>query len=166
MDLVRKEGPDKLFNFIRQPVTYSKVQQRLVCFRGKGYHFMSWKILREADQIMRILDVSIIPLPRVEDVGNPLDIYQWKTLLDSTGAYEAYLQHYDIKITPIKIAELLIFNPQLPRSLLFCMGVPYNPFARYHRFVKNSLPIKQNKIGKLYYQIAYSNAEEIFFWTP
>ena len=167
MDLVRKEGPDKLFNFIRQRSYLFEGATEISMFRGKGYHFMrAGKYLERADQIARILDVKYhIPLPRVEDVGNPLDIYQWKTLLDSTGAYEAYLQHYNIKITPIQIVELLVFNPQLPRSLLFCLERVRQSFRNI-----SSVPDKfyankaEQKIGKLYYQIAYSTAEEIFFF--
>ncbi|HRG46493.1 MAG TPA: alpha-E domain-containing protein [Leptospiraceae bacterium] len=167
MDLVRKEGPDKLFNFIRQRSYLFEGATEITMFRGKGYHFMrAGKYLERADQIARILDVKYhIPLPRVEDVGNPLDIYQWKTLLDSTGAYEAYLQHYNIKITPIQIAELLIFNPQLPRSLLFCMERALQSFRHIstvrEKFFANKA---EQKMGKLYYQIAYSNADEIFYF--
>ena len=167
MDMVRKEGPDKLFNFIRQRSYLFEGATEITMFRGKGYHFMrAGKYLERADQIARILDVKYhIPLPRVEDVGNPLDIYQWKTLLDSTGAYEAYLQHYNIKITPTQIAELLIFNPQLPRSLLFCMERALQSFRQISSIREKFFANKaEQKIGKLYYQIAYSNAEEIFFF--
>lgn len=167
MEMVRKEGPDKLFNFIRQRSYLFEGATEITMFRGKGYHFMrAGKYLERADQIARILDVKYhIPLPRVEDVGNPLDIYQWKTLLDSTGAYEAYLQHYNIKITPIQIAELLIFNPQLPRSLLFCMERALQSFRQISSIREKFFANKaEQKIGKLYYQIAYSNAEEIFFF--
>ena len=167
MDMVRKEGPDKLFNFIRQRSYLFEGATEITMFRGKGYHFMrAGKYLERADQIARILDVKYhIPLPRVEDVCNPLDIYQWKTLLDSTGAYEAYLQHYNIKITPIQIAELLIFNPQLPRSLLFCMERALQSFRQISSIREKFFANKaEQKIGKLYYQIAYSNAEEIFFF--
>ena len=161
------ECPDKLFNFIRQRSYLFEGATEITMFRGKGYHFMrAGKYLERADQIARILDVKYhIPLPRVEDVGNPLDIYQWKTLLDSTGAYEAYLQHYNIKITPIQIAELLIFNPQLPRSLLFCMERALQSFRHIstvrEKFFANKA---EQKMGKLYYQIAYSNADEIFYF--
>lgn len=89
MDLVRKEVLTSYLTLSAREATYSKELLRLQCFAGKGYHFMrAGKYLERADQIARILDVKYhIPLPRVEDVGNPLDIYQWKTLLDSTGAY-------------------------------------------------------------------------------
>ncbi|MCB1176335.1 MAG: alpha-E domain-containing protein, partial [Leptospiraceae bacterium] len=131
------------------------------------YHFMrTGKYMERADQIARILDVKYqIPLKRVEDVGNPLDIYQWKTLLDSTGSYEAYIKNYSTKITPIKVAELLVFNRHLPRSL-------YNSLEEALVSLRKISPVRdknfantaEQKIGKLFYNIAYTDINEVFFF--
>ncbi len=167
MDSVRREGPDKLFSFIRERSYLFEGVAEITMYRGKGYHFLrAGKYIERADQIARILDVKYhIPLPRVEDVGNPLDIYQWKTLLDSTGSYEAYLQHYNIKIVPLQIVELLILNRNLPRSLLFCMDRVLQSIreispSKDHFFANTA----EQKVGKFYNHIAYSTVEEIFYF--
>ncbi|MDX1958195.1 MAG: alpha-E domain-containing protein [Leptospiraceae bacterium] len=167
MDVVRKEGPDSFFHFIRNKGYLIDGATEITMFRGTGYHFMNvGKYMERADQIARILDVKYhIPLRRVEDVGNPVDIYQWRTLLDSTGAYEAYTKYYTSKIVPIQVAELLIFNRQIPRSLLFCMEHALESLREItpvkERFFANS---SEQKIGKLYYNLAYTDIEEVFFF--
>ena len=136
-------------------------------FRGTGYFFMeAGRFIERADQTARILDVKYhIPLKRVEDVGNPVDIYQWRSLLDSVGVYEAYLKNYGTKILPIQVAELLIFNTKIPRSLLFCMKMALNSVKEISndkdKFFANK---SEQKLGKVYYQLAYTNIEEIFFF--
>ena len=167
MENVRSEGPDKLFRFIRERSYLFEGATEITMFRGKGYHFLrAGKYIERADQIARTLDVKYhIPLPRVEDVGNPLDIYQWKTLLDSTSSYEAYLQHYNIKIDPLQIVELLILNRNLPRSLVFCLD-------RVLQSIKEISPSRtklfantaEQKVARLYNTVAYSTVNEIFYF--
>lgn len=167
MESVRRDGPDRLFNFIRQKAYLFEGVTEVTMVRTKGYHFMrSGKFIERADNIARILDVKYhIPLPRIEDVGNPLDIYQWKTLLDSTASYEAYLKYYNIKIVPIQIAELLVLNPLLPRSLLYCMEQTLNSIKEISHVKEKFFANKsEQKVGKIYYQLAYTSIEEIFFF--
>jgi uncharacterized alpha-E superfamily protein len=167
MDQIKQEGPDRLFNFIRERSYLFEGVAEVTMYRGKGYHFMRvGKYIERADQIARILDVKYhIPLPKIEYVGTPLDIYQWKALLDSTASYEAYLQHYNIKITPLQIVELLVFNRNLPRSLLFCMDRVLQSIGeispRKELLYAN---IVEQKAGKLFTQMAYSDAEEVFYF--
>jgi uncharacterized alpha-E superfamily protein len=167
MNLVKKEGPDNFFHFIRNKGYLFDGVTDITMFRGTGFHFMTCgKFMERADQIARILDVKYhIPLRRVEDVGNPVDIYQWRSLLDSTGAYEAYTKHYSTKIVPIQVAEILIFNYHLPRSLLFCMHQALDAVQGiFPNRDRSFLNRAEQKIGKLYYNLAYTNIEEVFFF--
>jgi uncharacterized alpha-E superfamily protein len=165
MELVKKEGPDTFFHFIRNKGYSFDGVSEITLFRGTGYHFMQvGKYIERADQIARILDVKYhIPLKSVSDVGNPVDIYQWRTLLDSTGSYEAYVKYYTTKIEPIKVAEVLIFNKRLPRSLIFCMDEGLNSLKEitHQKEIFSSTKTEQ-KIGKLYYQLAYAHIDEVF----
>jgi uncharacterized alpha-E superfamily protein len=45
---------------------------------------------------------------------------RWIGLLRSCLAFEAYCRHYTPTVTPTNVAEFLILNPGLPRSLRFC----------------------------------------------
>jgi uncharacterized alpha-E superfamily protein len=167
MDLVKKEGPDEFFHFIRNKGYSFDGVSEITLFRGTGYHFMQvGKYIERADQIARILDVKYhIPLKSVSDVGNPVDIYQWRTLLDSTGSYEAYVKYFTTKITSIQVAELLIFNRHLPRSLIFCMDEALKSLKEItHQKEVFASTGSEQKIGKLYYQLNYANIEEVFFF--
>jgi uncharacterized alpha-E superfamily protein len=87
--------------------------------RGEAFNFSRLgTFLERADDTARILDVKYhILLPRVEDVGGALDYYQWAALLRSVSSLETYRLIYRDQIYPIKVAELLILERRMPRSL-------------------------------------------------
>lgn len=79
--------------------------------------------LERADNTARILDVKYhILLPNVSDVGGAADYYHWGSLLKSVSALEAYRKIYHDVISPLRVAELLIFSDDMPRSLHSCMN--------------------------------------------
>src|SRR3974390_620785 len=74
--------------------------------------------LERADNTARILDVKYhVLLPEEEHVGGPLDFYQWSSILRSVSALTAYHWVYRETLKPWLIADLLILNDSLPRSL-------------------------------------------------
>ena len=56
----------------------------------------------------------------MKDVGGALDYYQWTALLRSVSAFETYRGLYRDQILPIKVAQLLILEQRMPRSLAAC----------------------------------------------
>lgn len=78
--------------------------------------------LERADNTARLLDVKYHALlPSVDDANSTTDFYQWGALLRSVSAFETYRQVYRDVITPRRIAELLILNCAMPRSLHACL---------------------------------------------
>ncbi|HXP95799.1 MAG TPA: alpha-E domain-containing protein [Telmatospirillum sp.] len=75
--------------------------------------------LERADNTTRLLDSKFHIL---EDSGTDLaaNYYEWGAVLRSVGAFRAYHQLYHDVITPSRVAELLVLQPQMPRSLRFC----------------------------------------------
>jgi uncharacterized alpha-E superfamily protein len=98
-------------------VTYGTIM------RGEAFNFSRLgTFLERADDTARILDVKYhILLPRVEDVGGALDYYQWAALLKSVSSFETYRTIYRDQIRAINVAELLILDRRMPRSLAACM---------------------------------------------
>jgi uncharacterized alpha-E superfamily protein len=94
-------------------VTYGTIM------RGEAFNFSRLgTFIERADDTARILDVKYhILLPRVEDVGGALDYYQWAALLKSVSSFETYRTIYRDQIRPINVAELLILDRRMPRSL-------------------------------------------------
>jgi uncharacterized alpha-E superfamily protein len=74
--------------------------------------------LERADNTARILDVKYyVLLPSVGLVGSPVDNVQWAAILRSVTAHRSYRWVYKENYQPGHIAEFLILNPQMPRSL-------------------------------------------------
>ena len=90
--------------------------------RNDAYWFSRLGVFIErADNTARILDVKYhLLLPAQEHVGGPLDYFQWATMLRSVSALTAYHWVYRESLKPWLIADLLILNDQMPRSLASC----------------------------------------------
>ena len=90
--------------------------------RNAIFDFMELGLnMERADNVARILDVKYhVLLPRDEDVGGALDTAQWEQLLYSVHVRRAYLHEYGADYRAVRVAEFLILNPRMPRSLRFC----------------------------------------------
>ncbi len=76
--------------------------------------------LERADNTARILDVKYyVLLPSVTQIGSSLDNVQWETILRSVAGARSYRWLTQGEITPRGIAEFLIFDGRMPRSLRF-----------------------------------------------
>ncbi len=77
--------------------------------------------LERADNTARILDVKYyLLLPSVSLVGSSLDNIQWETILRSVSAQRSYHWLHKGDIQPKGIADFLILDGRMPRSLAFC----------------------------------------------
>lgn len=78
--------------------------------------------IERADNIARILDVKYyVLLPSVQLVGSTLDNVQWETILRAASAERAFRWLYGGEVRPATIAEFLILDGRMPRSLLYCL---------------------------------------------
>jgi uncharacterized alpha-E superfamily protein len=124
-DRSRVTGPDstRFFDWVKERshlfrgVTYGTIM------RGEAFNFSRLgTFIERADDTARILDVKYhILLPRIEDVGGARDYYQWAALLRSVSSFETYRTIYRDQIYPINVAELLILDRRMPRSLAACL---------------------------------------------
>jgi uncharacterized alpha-E superfamily protein len=114
------------------------VQETSLRFDGSAYRTMLrndsyWftrlgLYIERADNTARILDVKYhLLLPRLEPVGGSLDYFQWAAILRSVSALTAYHWVYRESVKPWLVADLLILNSQMPRSLANC----YENLVRY-----------------------------------
>jgi len=97
--------------------------------REDAYWFLRLgAVLERADNTARLLEVKYqLLLPRDEPVGGSLDYFQWTTILRTVSALTAYRHVYRDSVKPWLVADLLILNKRMPRSLAACM----NDAARY-----------------------------------
>ncbi|MFK0384231.1 MULTISPECIES: alpha-E domain-containing protein [Rhizobium/Agrobacterium group] len=77
--------------------------------------------IERADNTARILDVKYyVLLPGMSHVGSSLDNVQWESILRSASAHRSYGWVYDAEYKPANIADFLILNARMPRSLAYC----------------------------------------------
>ncbi len=95
----------------RLRLPHHAAQRRLLVFAPRH-------LIERADNTARILDVKYhLLLPDKERVGGPLDYFQWAAILRSVSALTTYHWVYRESVKPWLVADLLILNRQMPRSL-------------------------------------------------
>jgi uncharacterized alpha-E superfamily protein len=156
-------GPDatRFFDWVKERshlfrgVTYGTIM------RGEAFNFSRLgTFLERADATARILDVKYhILLPRVEDVGGALDYYQWAALLKSVSSFETYRTIYRDQIRPINVAELLILDRRMPRSLAACLEQIDAALSRVDGQNDHS---PKRLSGELQARLVHGDIEEIF----
>ena len=78
-------------------------------------------LIERADNTARILDVKYhVLLPSVSLVGGSLDNVQWETILRAVSANSSYRWMHKGPVSPKAIANFLILDRSMPRSLAFC----------------------------------------------
>lgn len=154
-------GATQFFDWVKERshlfrgVTYGTI------VRGEAFNFSRLgTFLERADNTARILDVKYhILLPSVEDVGGALDYYQWTALLRSVSAYETYRQLYRDQIFPIKVAQLLILERRMPRSLAGCFELIIEAMDRIRGQGGQSA---KRLAYELHARLSYADIEEVF----
>jgi uncharacterized alpha-E superfamily protein len=89
--------------------------------RNEIYNFARiGTFIERADNTSRILDVKYyVLLPAISQVGSSLDNMQWESILRSVSAHRSYRWVYDGEYRAANIADFLILNGQMPRSLAY-----------------------------------------------
>lgn len=119
---VREKNLPEVLGVIRQKSALVRGALHGTMLRHDTYNFARLgTFLERADNTARILDVKYyVLLPSISLVGSPLDNVQWETILRSVSALRAYGWVNDAEIGPKGIADFLILDRRVPRSLIFC----------------------------------------------
>jgi len=123
------------------PVIYSNVKRSVSAILGmfdntvvlsEGREWFRCGIfLERADMTARIIDTKyFVLLPRVEDIGGPLDRYQWMAVLRSASALEAFRKQQRGAVTGPRVVAMRMFDQDFPRSLAFSVAALRRHFER------------------------------------
>lgn len=154
------------------------VQIRSHLFRGVTIGTMlkdeSFKFIRlgtfieRADNTARMLDVRFHDIEKHIAVAGRLDpddpkqvvreFYHWEAVLRSMSAFEAYRKSYHDTINDSRVAELLILNPDMPRSIAACMN---EIVANLESFGGTDSDEAYRLAGKLAMRLRYLTMDEI-----
>lgn len=151
---------------------FARVKRRTAAFYGimdasmthnNGWHFGNLgRFLERADKITRIIDIRYwILLPKVSDVGTPLDLLYWTALLKSCGAFQMYRIAHQ-RFDPALICRFLILDRAFPRSIRYCLiqaeqslhAISATPI---HTFTNAA----EKQIGPLRSDLEYKEIEDI-----
>jgi len=79
--------------------------------------------LERADNTARILDVKFLAAHNDDgsEITGQAEFYYWAALLRSVSGFEIYRKVYRDVITPERVAELLMLQVNMPRSLMACL---------------------------------------------
>lgn len=119
--ITERELPEVL-GTIRQQSALVRGALHGTMLRNDSYDFARLgTFVERADNTARILDVKYyVLLPSASFVGSSLDNVQWETILRSVSAQRAYRWLNQGDSNPVWIADFLIHDRRLPRSLAFC----------------------------------------------
>ena len=112
----------EVLNLIRQQGAQVRGTTAGTMLRNDIYNFIFLGVMIErADSTARILDAKYyVLLPSSASIGSSLDNVQWEMILRSASAERAFHWLNGGKITPMAIADFLIFDARFPRSLAYC----------------------------------------------
>jgi uncharacterized alpha-E superfamily protein len=113
------------------PALLDWVKERSATYRGAllntilrndtFYFSQLGTFLERADNTARILDVKyFVLLPNYQMIGSSVDNLQWASILRSVSAHRSYRWVYRHAYKPWNIADYLILNAEMPRSLKAC----------------------------------------------
>lgn len=128
--------------------------------REQPYHIvLLGTFVERADNTARILSVKEQPDEAIgEGLDSITDFYRQSALLRSVSAFEAYRDTYRDAVDRKRVAELLVLNPQMPRSLRFCFDQVVRLLGRLP--TENARPARQ-LAATLQAQLEFGEIDEI-----
>jgi uncharacterized alpha-E superfamily protein len=137
----------------------------------------SGRFLERADQTARILDVKYHDLlpefspgtaPSTQAsleggaVGGVVDVHGWNAVLRSVGAREAFLKTHREGVSPTRVAQFLLLNPQFPASVRHGIGRVQGCLQRISANRETTATnAAERETGRLYSELNYLTAEDI-----
>ena len=165
--------PSRLLEWVKHRCHLFRGVMHGTMLKNEAFYFMNvGTLLERADNTARILetkyeDQAALKVLRKdkegklvdETDGNFFDFYHWAALLRSVSAFEIYRQIYSDQVTPKQVAQLLVFNKQMPRSLVCCVNELIPLIAE----MKNQQSKEIDRLlGKLKASLDYSDIGEVF----
>jgi uncharacterized alpha-E superfamily protein len=130
---------------------------------NEGWHFSRLgRLLERADKTSRILDVKyFILLPKLTDVGTPIDDIQWAAVLKSASALEMYRKRFG-RIVPNNVADFLILDREFPRAMHYCV---IEAEASLHMIMGTAPGTFKNtaeqRLGRIRSELNYTHIQEV-----
>jgi len=153
----------EFFQSLKQGVHLYFGEMDVCVYRNDTWHFAHLgRYIERADKTSRILDMKYYYLfSKISQVGTPLDLLQWSSLLRSSDAFEMYCQvHGNLNIEDI--ITFMLLDGHFPRSAFFCLkrieDCLHNITGCDLAFYSNPA---ERKVGMLRSKIQYTEVSDI-----
>ena len=161
-----EHSPGDFFEWVKHRSHLSRGVTIGTMLKDEAFHFIRLgTFLERADNTARIIDVkfhgareSQSQVQSGDDSDGQIDFYYWAAILRSVSGFEIYRKVYRDVITPERVAELLILRPDMPRSLLACMGHVLSNLKNVHNDVSADT---ERFAGKLHADLKFARIEEV-----
>ena len=156
-----KSNPEALFEWVKYRSHLSRGVTVGTALKDDAFYFIQLgTFLERADNTARILDVRFADSGGTRDAARQLeDFYYWTSILSSVSALEIYRKVYRDVVTPSRVVELLILNPQMPRSLLASLEAVCDTLAQLRTPASSAC---ERFAGKLRAEVLYADIRQIF----
>lgn len=154
--------PDVL-NLVRQQSALVRGAVAGTMLRNDIYDFIQLgAFVERADNTARILDAKYyVLLPSSSSIGSSLDHAQWEMILRSASAARSFHWLHGGAVSPWAIAEFLVFDARLPRSLRFCYDTIDTHIAHLERDYATCAP-SHVLAGKLAQRLGGLDIAQVF----
>jgi uncharacterized alpha-E superfamily protein len=166
-----QDDPSRLLEWVKHRCHLFRGVMHGTMLKNESFYFMNiGTLLERADNTARILETKYenrflqkklgdrVQTEGIVD-GDFFNFYHWAALLRSVSAFEIYRQIYSDQVTPKEVAKLLIFNRQMPRSLICCVNelIPLTAHIKNHQGKE-----VERLLGKLQASLDYADIDEVF----
>ena len=165
---------DQAITQVRDYLDWVKMRSHLILgvalgtmLKDETFNFLRMgTFIERADNTARLLDLKFFQRSEIQsddatkttEHDDTKDFYHWTALLRSVSGFEVYRQTYHDVITPARVAELLIFRKEMPRSLAACLTDLNKNIAH----VRNAYSKKTERLaGKMLSNLQYGQIEEV-----
>jgi len=121
-DTLRSDALPRILDWVKERSAGYRGAMLNTILRNDTYFFSQLgTFLERADNTARILDVKYyVLLPSTSMIGSSVDNVQWEGILRSVSAHRSYRWVYKDSYRSWRIADYLILNRAMPRSLRAC----------------------------------------------
>ena len=161
--------PGKFFEWVQMRSHLSRGITIGTMYKDEAFRFIRLgTFIERADSTARMIDLRFQDIEQQDAASGSLDpdapeyavreFYHWEAVLRSLSAFEAYRKVYRDTISGGRVAELLILNKDMPRSIASCVN---EIVANLENVGNGNSRETRRRAGKLAANLRYLTIEEI-----
>lgn len=161
--------PGKFFEWVQMRSHLSRGITIGTMFKDEAFRFIRLgTFIERADSTARMIDLRFLAIEQQDAATGMLDphdpenavreFYHWEAVLRSLSAFEAYRKVYRDTISGGRVAELLILNKDMPRSIASCVN---EIVANLENVGNGNSRETRRRAGRLAATLRYLTIEEI-----